>query len=124
MEAGRISWVDLSVDAADSTRDFYAQVVGWKPQEVNMGDYEDYNMLPEGGQEPAAGICHARGHNVGLPPVWIVYITVDNLDRSIASIRDLGGEIIDVRRQDNGTGFCVFRDPAGAVAAVYQPETL
>jgi predicted enzyme related to lactoylglutathione lyase len=120
MSTGKISWIDLSVPQAESVRDFYAQVVGWQPESVSMGEYDDYNMMPDDGQQPAAGICHARGVNAALPPVWIIYITVDDLDRSIAYIRELGGEVIDERRQEDGTGFCIFRDPAGAVAAVYQ----
>jgi predicted enzyme related to lactoylglutathione lyase len=110
------------VTDANPIRDFYAEVAGWQPQAVSMGEYEDYNMLPEDGEQPSAGICHARGKNAALPPQWIIYITVKDLDQSIDRIRALGGEIIDVRRQDDSTGFCVFRDPAGAVAAVFQPE--
>lgn len=120
MKAGWISWIDLSVPEAESVRDFYAQVVGWRAESVDMGEYDDYNMMPEGADQPAAGICHARGVNAGLPAMWIIYISVDDLAASIDRIQALGGEILDERRQPDGSGLCIFRDPAGAVAAVYK----
>jgi hypothetical protein len=59
---GRVGWVDLTVGDASGVRDFYAKVAGWKPAEVGMGDYSDFNMLDAAGR-PAAGVCHARGVN-------------------------------------------------------------
>lgn len=34
---GSIGWIDLTVDDAPRVRDFYAAVVGWKPEPVPMG---------------------------------------------------------------------------------------
>ena len=63
VETGKIGWIDITVDDATGLRDFYARVVGWKPEDVGMGDYSDFNMTMPGSGEPAAGICHARGGN-------------------------------------------------------------
>ncbi len=64
---GCISWLDLTVANASTTRDFYQKVVGWSTQDVEMedasGSYADYNMLGVDGN-PAAGVCHARGVNL------------------------------------------------------------
>ncbi len=40
-------------------------------------------MHPPGDSQPVAGICHARGGNTGLPPLWLIYITVDDPDLGI-----------------------------------------
>jgi len=117
-QLGSIGWCDLTIDNADALRDFYAQAVGWTPQPIEMGGYSDYVMNGAQGH-PAAGICHARGVNAELPPQWIVYITVTDLDARIARIRELGGTILDGPRGCGpGIRLCVFRDPAGAVAAI------
>ena len=71
---GTIAWTDLTVPDAESLRDFYAKVVGWRFEPVPMGEYHDFNMIPPNGDGPAAGICHARGANADLPPVWMIYI--------------------------------------------------
>lgn len=119
-QVGRIGWTDLTVDDADGIRDFYAAVVGWKPAGVSMGDYSDYNMTMPGSGVPAAGICHARGENANLPPTWLVYIVVEDLDASVAACEANGGKVLAAPRGLAGGRFCVIEDPAGAVAALYQ----
>ena len=102
-------------------RDFYQSVTGWTPSPVEMGGYQDFCMHPPGEAQPVAGICHARGQNTGLPPVWMVYITVADLDESL---RRLPG----TRRQDHPAGHQHGRartllcnpDPAGAVCALFE----
>jgi predicted enzyme related to lactoylglutathione lyase len=118
---GSVIWVDLTVPDAGAIRDFYSAVVGWRPQGLDMGGYDDFNMIPPDGDAPAAGICHARGENADLPPQWLVYITVADLDESVKRCLELGGQVIAGPRLMNGAGFCVIRDPAGAAAALYAP---
>ena len=121
-EVGVIRWVDLTVPDAEGVRDFYSEVVGWDPDPIDMGGYYDFNMAgPETGS-PMAGICHHKGVNKGIPPQWMVYITVENLDTSLDKVVELGGEVlVEKRASGEPGGFAVIRDPAGAVAALYQP---
>lgn len=118
---GAISWVDLTVPDASLVKDFYAKVVGWAIAPVDMGGYSDYCMnQPESGAT-VAGICHARGTNEGLPAQWLVYITVPDLSKAVAAVRANGGSVLREPKSMGGMGsFCVIRDPAGAVAALYQ----
>lgn len=116
---GTISWQDLTVPDAEALRDFYASVVGWKAQPVRMGDYADFNMTADG--QPVAGVCHARGLNADLPPQWLIYITVEDIDHSIEACQRHGGTVVAPSRGLGGGRFCVIRDPAGAVCALYQP---
>jgi len=112
----------LTVENAQEIRDFYRNVVGWDTSEIDMGGYSDFCMnSPESGKT-IAGICHARGENAALPPQWLVYITVEDLDKSAARCVELGGKVL-VRSKGLGdTGrFCVIQDPAGAVAALFEP---
>ncbi len=118
---GTIGWRDLTVQDAEKIRDFYQGVVGWETSAVDMGGYSDFSMIPPGTDEAVAGVCHARGSNAGLPPQWLLYITVEDLDRSTAKCRELGGTIVVDPRPLAGGRFCVIRDPAGAVCALYEP---
>ena len=120
MVPGTIAWIDLTVSDADGIRDFYAAVVGWKSDTVEMSGYQDYCMLPTSG-EPAAGICHARGANAEMPPTWMIYITVDNLDGSMRQCEQLGGKVLTKPRRVGKDRYCVIRDPSGATCALYQP---
>ncbi len=120
---GTIGWTDLTVPNADTLRDFYSAVAGWQAEALSMGDYSDYVMKAPGGT-PVAGICHARGPNVGLPPRWLVYIVVEDLDASLAQCQQLGGKIIaGPKGESPNPRYAVIEDPAGAPAALYQPAT-
>lgn len=121
VNVGKVAWRDLTAPNASELRDFYAAVVGWQPSEVPMGDYNDFSMnAPEDG-EAAAGICHARGANADLPPQWLIYVIVDDVERSAAKCRELGGSVLAGPRDMGQARICVIRDPAGAVCALYQP---
>ncbi len=121
-EIGSIGWMDLTVENADTVREFYSQVVGWKSTSLNMGDYEDYCMAEPGTDKTVSGICHARGGNTGFPPVWLIYINVADLNQSLARCAELGGEAVTPIRTYAGHGrYCVIRDPAGAFAALFEP---
>lgn len=116
---GAVVWRDLTVENADELRDFYAAVVGWTPEPVSMGDHDDWNMVgPEG--VPVAGVCHALGENAGLPPVWLLYVVVEDLDASLEAVRAGGGELITPVRSSGGRRWVVIRDPAGAALALYE----
>ena len=120
--AGRISWLDLTVSDAAATREFYRQVVGWSVQEFGMEDagerYSDYSMLSEGGT-PAAGVCHARGANLGLPPVWMIYLPVGDLAESLRRVEEEGGKVAKAVRGDDGQyAYAAVQDPVGVYLAL------
>ena len=120
--SGHISWLDLTVSDASATRDFYQQVVGWSAQSVEMEDggerYADYTMLGGDGS-PAAGVCHARGVNVGLPPVWMIYLPVGDLAESLRRVHEEGGKVVKaVPGKDGGYAYAAVQDPVGAYLAL------
>lgn len=119
---GRIYWLDLTVPDASATRDFYRKVIEWSVQDVEMNDagqsYADYNMLGADG-DPAAGICHARGANADLPPVWMIYLPVGDLAESLRRVSDEGGKVIKaVRGKDGEYTYAAIQDPVGASLAL------
>jgi uncharacterized protein len=121
---GRIGWLDLTVPAASAIRDFYGAVVEWSVQEVEMNDagshYADYNMLGANGN-PVAGICHARGVNAGLPPVWMIYLPVGDLAESVRRVGEEGGTVIrTMRGEDEKYAYAAIQDPVGACFALAQ----
>ena len=129
VKLGTVTWVDLTVADAPEIRDFYEAVVGWTPRELDMGDYADFEMLPPGSDEAigsapavapkaAAGICHARGGNANLPPQWIIYVPVKDLERSLYMCQRLGGRIV----HRLSAHYVLIQDPAGAVMMIYQAE--
>jgi predicted enzyme related to lactoylglutathione lyase len=122
LETGSIIWADLTIPDASVVKDFYSNVIGWKPAPVSMGDYNDFSMnSPETGRT-MAGICHSRGANADLPPQWLIYFTVEDVDKSAELCAVNGGKVIAGPKNMGKFGrFCVIQDPAGAVAALFSP---
>lgn len=119
---GRIAWLDLTVSDAAAIRDFYRQVVGWAVQNVAMEDegtpYADYTMLGDDGT-PLAGICHARGVNAGLPPVWMIYVPVGDITESLQRVQEEGGTIVKAMQGEDGAYiYAAIQDPVGAYIAL------
>src|SRR5215471_2915237 len=107
--SGKIGWIDLTVPDAEHIRDFYQSVTGWTPAAVDMSGYQDFCMRPQGETDPVAGICHARGENASMPPAWMIYITVSDLDESIRRCVSLGGKVrVPVRTMGSTGRFCVI----------------
>ncbi len=115
---GCISWIDLTVAEASTTRDFYREVIGWSVQDIAMEDsgerYADYCMLGDDGK-PAAGVCHARGVNVGVPPIWMLYLPVGDLAASLRHVQGEGGRVLkDSSGGAGGHAYAIIQDPVGA----------
>ncbi|MBW3628082.1 MAG: VOC family protein [Gemmatimonadetes bacterium] len=112
----------MTVSNASATCDFYRQVVGWAVQNVEMEDggerYVDYNMLAGDGS-PAAGVCHARGVNVNLPPVWMIYLPVGDLAESLRRVEEEGGRVVKALQGKGGEYvYGAVQDPVGVSLAL------
>lgn len=114
-KVGTFVHLDLTVPDAPGIRDFYADVVGWKPEQLG----EDWMMLAPDGT-PAAGVCHARGENADLPPQWLAYIAVADLAAAVATVDGAGGAVVAGPKGEGTGAYAVIRDPAGAVLALMQ----
>jgi len=117
---GPIGWVDLTVPDAARIRDFYQAVAGWSVQEVSMTDagenYADYAMLAPSTGKAVSGVCWRRGANKDVPAGWMIYITVENLEASLAKCLELGGKLLPGRTPTHA----FIEDPSGARCALFQ----
>ncbi len=121
---GSVVWSDLTVKNAENVKDFYAQVIGWQANSINMGDYEDFSMQLPSNNQDVVGICHAKGSNAGLPAQWLLYFKVANLDDSIAQTQARGGQLLSkVKSYGSTSRYIIIQDPAGAVCALFEENT-
>lgn len=120
MAVGTAGWIDLTVDDAEPLSAFYARVVGWQVEPLSMGDYSDFVMKAPVSGEGKAGICHARGSNAGIPPVWLPYFIVEDLDAALNEASQGGGRLVHGPRSIGPSKFAIIQDPAGAYCGLYQ----
>ena len=100
----------------------YREVVGWTASDVEMGGYSDFCMNTPATARTVVGICHARGVNAGFPPQWLIYLNVADLESGLKAYVERGGTLLgNIRHMGTGDRYCVIQDPAGAVAALFEP---
>ncbi len=121
---GGISWIDLTVDNASEVKDFYANVVGLDHMGQPMGDgeYEDFVMTTPEDSEFAVGICHAKGPNQDMPPQWLMYFNVPDVELALQQCEKMGGIVIRQKTDMGSFEMGVIQDPAGAVAGVIRAK--
>lgn len=125
-KAGTILWHDLTVPDAGVVSDFYRQVIGWEKSPLSMGEYDDYVMQVPGAGEgdhtmTTTGVCHAKGQNSSIPPQWMIYVAVDDLEKSMEQCTLHGGKVIGEKRSMGQEAvYCLIQDPAGAHMMLYQ----
>jgi predicted enzyme related to lactoylglutathione lyase len=73
------------------------------------------------GSRTGGGHLPRSGPNANLPPQWLLYVVVADLEQSVATATREGGTIIDGPRAASWGRICVVKDPTGAFVALYEP---
>lgn len=114
---GAFSWYELRVPDAAAIAPFYADLFGWTLRVDQMG-MGPYHIITVGGVD-IGGILSVKPDE--MPPHWGAYITVENLDAVLDSVRAEGGSIlfdpVDVPRVGR---FTMIADPQGGTLAAMQ----
>lgn len=116
---GAFSWSELMTSDPAAASAFYSQLFGWTIKEMGpeMGGYRVANV----GESGIGGIMAIPAEAQGMPPCWGVYVTVNNVDETLAQASALGGQVRMPPKDIPGVGrLAVFSDPQGAVINVIQ----
>ncbi|MGK7864026.1 VOC family protein [Falsiroseomonas sp. E2-1-a4] len=106
---GSFIWYELLTSDPDAAIGFYAGLLGWQdsPHEGQAG----YRILSHGA-EAIGGLMRAPA---GVPPCWLGYIGVDDVDAAVAAILADGGQVRMPARDLPGVGrIAMVADPHGA----------
>ena len=90
---GRFSWYELLTTDMEAARTFYADVVGWGTQDASPpGNAYTFFRI---GQTPVSGMMNLPEEvkRRGGSQCWIGYVTVNDVDATVARVRQLGGAI-------------------------------
>jgi len=111
---GAFGWVELMTTDMNSAKDFYSRLFGWEMIDSSM-EGMDYTTLKINGDE-TGGIAAMLPEMEGMPPMWGIYVTVDDVDAIAKQVEELGGKIIRPPFDIPTVGrFCVLSDPQGGV---------
>jgi uncharacterized protein len=122
-EPGSLTWTELSTRDTEAAKKFYTSLFGWK-EKTSTGGGMTYTEF-SAGDEPFAGMMEMNAQMVAMhiPPHWLSYFQVADVDATASKARELGGSVAVPPMDIPGTGrFSVIQDPAGATFALYQPK--
>lgn len=119
---GAFSWSELMTTDTTKAAEFYGKLFGWKVEAMPMpggpADAPPYHVIKPRGAEDAIGGLMACPQS-GMPPAWGIYVTVDNVDETVAQTKALGGKVLMEIMEVPGVGrMATIQDPQGAVISV------
>ncbi|MBI5499500.1 MAG: VOC family protein [Deltaproteobacteria bacterium] len=116
--AGRFCWHDLMVPDVDAALGFYRGLFGWTTQAMDMGPAGTYQMFAAGGVTFAGA---AKLPMPGVPPHWLPYVGVADIDAACRAAQDAGGAVLVPPMPIPGVGrFAVLADPTGGAISPIQ----
>ena len=114
MQHGAFSWNELLTTDVEAAKDFYTKLFGWTTQDMPM-EGMTYTVVGAGGKD-VGGIMKIPAEAEGMPPAWGCYVTVDDIDTTVRTAKQLGGKVLVGPMDIPDVGrFCVIQDPQGAV---------
>lgn len=117
VETGRFVWHDLlTTDVSAATR-FYGELLGWRFEDTKRGD-RPYVLARSGGRLVAGVVDVSARATAG--PQWLSYVSVADVDQSVAQVRSDGGTILVEPRDLPNARAAVIADPQGAPLGLAQ----
>ena len=121
---GSFTWIELGTTDPSAAKQFYGSLFGWAAIDFPMGPSEVYTTFTLEGRN--TGACYALNAEMraqGVPPHWLLYVSVANADETAANVVPAGGKLVvspfDVMQFGR---MAVLQDPTGATIAIWQPK--
>lgn len=119
-EANCFCWNELSTRDLPKAKEFYTKIFGW---EYEVEETEGYTMI-KNKDHMNGGMMDMQGNVPDeVPPHWLVYFTVEDLDATRTLTLEAGGNLLTDVIPVGAGKFMVMTDPAGAAfAAIQMPQ--
>lgn len=105
-------WYELITTDADGASAFYGDLIGWQARPAGQ-EGMDYRLFAMNGED-VGGFMAMPGNP--MPPCWLGYVSVDDVDATAALIRQHGGAVHMGPQDIPGVGrFAFCADPDGAM---------
>jgi uncharacterized protein len=121
---GQNVWFDLMTTDVEGAKAFYGETIGWKTKQWEDADPAMPYTMWTVGDTPVGGVMplHAEAKQMGAPPHWIAYTTVQDVDAAVSKAQQLGGRVYAPAMDIPKVGrFAILGDPQGATFAVFKP---
>ena len=92
---GAICGAELHLRDMEAEQAFYAKVAGWTYDTMPLAGGDGAYVIAKLGDKPIAGFLdmNLMPHLDGVPPHWLNYVAVDDVDASVQDVIDAGGQL-------------------------------
>lgn len=116
---GEFCWNELATSNIQAAKDFYGEVFGWEFVDHKMGDGTTYTLVKLNDKEIAGMWVIPKEKEI--PPHWMAYILVENLEKSLEKASANGATIVKPASKAGDFGyFAIIKDPTNAYVALWQ----
>ena len=124
-DPGSFCWFELGTTDQEAAKHFYRSLLGWDVEDTPLGPGETYTTFTLRGL-PAAATHTLRPEDRanGVPPNWMIYVSVESADDRAARAGSLGGTIVAPPFDVFDLGrMAVIQDPTGAMFSIWEGKT-
>lgn len=122
-EPNTLCWAELDTTDMGSAEKFYTALFGWGVKRGGEAANETAYTEWQRGGNSIGGMMTIPKEWGPVPPNWLVYFMVSDVDAATKKAGELGGHAIVPPTDIPKTGrFSVIGDPQGAVFAIFKPE--
>lgn len=120
MKAGEFCWNELMTSDYAAAFNFYSQLFGWTiSQDMDMGPVGTYRVFAVGERQLGGMMTLPSG--APMPPMWLYYVEVPNLETAISKGKNKGATVLNGPMEVPGGGrIAQLMDPQGAAFALHQ----
>jgi uncharacterized protein len=124
---GRFSWHELMTTDYQKAFDFYRRLFNWEKtgEPMDMGGGNQYFMYGKA-NKMYGGMFNRMPDMASMPPFWMIYIHVKDVDKAVDTARKNGGTLHRGPMEIPGGNIAILGDPQGAAFALHdmkQPAT-
>jgi hypothetical protein len=121
---GSFCWFELATTDQSRAKAFYTALLGWEVSDTPIGPTELYTIFKKEGRDAAAAYTlRPEQRAQGVPPNWLIYITVQDVDALTKRVPAAHGTVLaepfDVMESGR---MAMVADPTGATFAMWEPR--
>ena len=111
----RFNFVEIRVRDLDKAKNFYGNLFDWKISGEENKEWAYW--LIDAGEKPGGGLWRfPEGKPLGV----LVYILVDEIEKTLEKVVKSGGKVVVPKSKENGNAMATFADPDGNLFGLYE----
>lgn len=121
MAHGEVAWIECASADVEATKAHYARVCGWTYDGMEMPQGGTY-WVAKVGDRMIAGIMSKDVIPYNVPPHWLVYLEVKDIEAAMTDVTASGGKVVREPFDVPGVGqIAIVDEPSGATIGLLEP---